>query len=157
MDQQQIQMAKAQSLWGDGLIAISKAYEQDGIETAARVAEGLVDTLYDYDDHPVLFKPTLASGEKTFRNTKEGALSYFIGENPDYPLDTGFALKGWRSCEAVEAASYVDGSTFMWMGSVILKDRNGDTTQVDKSWVYREDSEGNLRITLHHSSLPYEP
>lgn len=38
---------------------------------------------YNYDSGKVFFKPTLAYGPQTFRNTKEGALAYFIGENPN--------------------------------------------------------------------------
>jgi hypothetical protein len=44
----------------------------------------------------------------------------------------------------------------MWMGSFTLIDRDGQITKVDKSWGYKLDGNGNLRIMLHHSSLPYE-
>jgi hypothetical protein len=44
----------------------------------------------------------------------------------------------------------------MWMGWVDLIDRDGQVTKVDKSWGYKLDDVGNLRIVLHHSSLPYE-
>ena len=33
---------------------------------------------------------------------------------------------------------------------------NGDEVKVDKSWGYRINDEGSLKIVLHHSSLPYE-
>jgi hypothetical protein len=45
-----------------------------------------------YDNGTVLFKPTLTFGDQTFRLDKEGAAAYFIGGNPKYPNDTGFAL-----------------------------------------------------------------
>ena len=35
----------------------------------------------------------MAGGEQTFRTTREGALSYFIGHNEDFPQDGGFGLK----------------------------------------------------------------
>ena len=38
----------------------------------------------------------------------------------------------------------------------LLDTQNGDITKVDKSWGYKQDSSGNLKIVLHHSSLPYE-
>jgi hypothetical protein len=44
----------------------------------------------------------------------------------------------------------------MWMGWVTLIDKNGYITKVDKSWGYKQDPSGNLKIVLHHSSLPYE-
>ena len=43
----------------------------------------------------MFFKPTLAYGANAFRSTKKGALSYFIGGDPDFAEDTGFALKRW--------------------------------------------------------------
>ena len=45
----------------------------------------------------------------------------------------------------------------MWMGRVTITDRDGNVTEVDKSWGYKKDTEGTMRIVLHHSSLPYEP
>ena len=42
------------------------------------------------------------------------------------------------------------------MGSFALIDRDGKVTTVEKSWGYKLDDDGNLRIMLHHSSIPYE-
>ena len=50
-----------------------------------------------------------------------------------------------------------EGDVAMWMGWVILTDKDGQVTTVDKSFGYRKDDAGILRIVLHHSSLPYEP
>ena len=44
----------------------------------------------------------------------------------------------------------------MWIGWVTLVNDNGDEVKVDKSWGYRKDDNGRLKIVLHHSSLPYE-
>ena len=49
--------------------------------------------LYDYAESTVFFKPTLAHGKNAFRSTKNGALSYFVAGDPEFPEDTGFALK----------------------------------------------------------------
>ncbi|MCG8490966.1 MAG: phosphoribosyl-AMP cyclohydrolase [Sneathiellales bacterium] len=138
------------------MIAISKAYESEGIEGATRVANGALDTAYGYSLGPVLFKPTLSGGEKTFRPTREGALSYFVGHNPDYPDDTGFGIKGWRKVVAEPSASFIEGDVALWMGHVTFINKDGEATKVDKSWGYKKDEEGNLRIVLHHSSLPYQ-
>ena len=81
----------AQQAWCDGLMKIGKVHKDGGDFKA--VASKLIDDLYDYKEGSVFFKPTLAFGKNTFRNTKEGALSYFIGGNKDFPEDTGFALK----------------------------------------------------------------
>lgn len=150
-------LAQARKNWGDGLIAIAKAYEADKIDGASAVAESVLDAAYGYNLGPVLFKPTMANGEKTFRTTREGALSYFVGHNADYPLDSGFGIKGWREVESQTAAHFINGDVAMWMGWVTMIDKDGAITKVDKSWGYKKDADGILRIVLHHSSLPYQP
>ncbi len=151
------ELAEAREIWGDGLIAIAQAYEARGIDGAREVAQGVIDAAYGYDLGPVLFKPTLATGTQTFRPTRDGALSYFVGHDPDYPLDRGFGLRGWRSVTSETAAQLIDGEVAMWMGRVIMTEKDGQITEVDKSFGYKRDSEGTLRIVLHHSSLPYQP
>ena len=147
----------ATKIWGDALVAISTAYDEQGIEAATELANGALDAAYGYNLGPVLFKPTLASGEKTFRPTREGALSYFVGHNDAYPLDGGFGLKSWRKVEPETSATFIDGDVAMWMGWVTFTDKDGNVTKVDKSWGYKKDEEGTLRIVLHHSSLPFQP
>ncbi|MEM1345584.1 MAG: phosphoribosyl-AMP cyclohydrolase [Pseudomonadota bacterium] len=151
------ELAAARTAWGDALIAISKAYEGEGIEAARATAEGVLDAAYGYTLGPVLFKPTLASGEQTFRPTRKGALSYFVGHDSEYPGDGGFGIKGWRSVTSETAAHFTEGDVAMWMGWVTMTDKDGQITKVDKSFGYKKDAEGALRIVLHHSSLPYQP
>ena len=79
------ELTEARQIWGDALVAISKAFDTDGIESATAVANGAIDAAYGYNLGPVLFKPTMASGEQTFRPTREGALAYFVGHNSGYP------------------------------------------------------------------------
>ena len=150
-------LAAARKAWGDALVAISHAFDDGGIDAATAVANEALDTAYGYNLGPVLFKPTLASGEQTFRPTRDGALAYFVGHSDDYPLDGGFGIKGWRKVESETAASYINGDVAMWMGWVTFTDKNGDITKVDKSWGYQRDADGALRIIHHHSSLPYQP
>ena len=150
-------LAKARQAWGKGLIAISEAYEDGGIEAARPVAEGVLDAAYGYALGPVLFKPTMASGDQTFRPTRKGALSYFVGHDDEYAQDGGFGIKGWREMESVTSAEFIEGDVGMWMGWIILTDKNGNVTKVDKSFGYKKDAEGTLRIVQHHSSLPYQP
>ena len=97
----------ARTAWGDALVAIAKAFEADGIDGARAVAKSVLDAAYGYNLGPVLFKPTLASGEKTFRPTYDGALSYFVGHDANYPLDGGFGIKGWRTVTSETAASFI--------------------------------------------------
>ena len=148
---------KAQQDWGEGLVQISQHYTMGGLARARKTASKLIDDLYCYADMQVLFKPTMASGDQTFRLTKQGAISYFVGHDPDYSQDTGFALRGWRRFEIEEAGAFVSGTICIWMGRIILEDEKGEITRVDKSWGYKEDPMGFPRIVLHHSSLPFEP
>jgi len=145
----------ARTAWGDGLVAIAEAFDTDGIERARHIASDVIDAAYGYQLGPVLFKPTLSGGAQTFRTTKAGALSYFVGHSTDYPQDGGFALKSWREVRSETAAEFTDGDVGMWMGWILCIDKDGKLTKVDKSFGYQKDAEGNMRIVLHHSSLPY--
>ena len=147
---------QARNDWGLGILKISEAYESSGIDKARVVANEFLDNLYGFEFGPVLFKPTLSGGSKTFRPSKEGALSYFIGENLNYPNDTGFGIKYWRKVDSDTSAIFIEENVAMWIGWVTLVNNNGDEVKVDKSWGYRKDDNGRLKIVLHHSSLPYE-
>lgn len=149
------ELAEARAAWGDGLVAISRAYDDGGIEMARAVAGDILESLYGFEFGPVLFKPTLSGGAKTFRTDRTGTLSYFIGHNPDFPQDTGFGLKSWREVSSQTSSVFVEGEVAMWMGWVTFTDRNGDTVKVDKSFGYRRAADGRLKLVLHHSSLPY--
>ena len=147
----------AQEGWGRALIKISEDFDAKGIKEATATANATLDGAYGYNFGSVLFKPTLAFGEHTFRTTKEGALSYFVGGNKNYPNDTGFALKGWRKYDFSNASVQIHGNIALTMGIVTLTDKNGKVTKVDKTWAFRKDEKGVVRIVLHHSSLPYAP
>jgi len=148
---------KALTIWGNGKIIISKAFEDGGIEAARKVASANIDSYYGFDLGPVLFKPTMASGAQTFRPTKAGALAYFCGHSDEYPLDNGFAIMGWRATQNITSATFIQNDIAMWMGWIKLTNKDGSVTTVDKSFGYKKDEAGNLRIVLHHSSLPYQP
>ena len=147
----------AQQAWGKALVQISTDFEQGGHAKAKATAEAVLDAAYGYNMGAVLFKPTLTVAPQTFRTTKEGALAYFVGGNPKFPNDSGFALKGWRSVSITNAGIHLHGNTATSMGNVSITDKAGKTTTVDKTWGYVRDDQGNLRIVLHHSSLPYQP
>jgi hypothetical protein len=145
----------AQKAWGDALVAISTTYETKGISAAKALAEKVIDAAYGYQFGAVLFKPTLTVAPQTFRTTRAGALAYFVGGDPAFPLDQGFALNGWRKVEIKNAAIFISGNTATTMGNVMITDKAGKVTTVDKTWQFFKDGSGQLRIILHHSSLPY--
>lgn len=149
------ELQAAQHAWGKALMRISEAYDNGGREQAEQTARAVLDTAYGYNLGPVLFKPTLASGGQTFRTTYDGALAYFVGGNSNYIHDTGFALKGWQGFEFKNAAVHMNGDLALTMGHVHLTNKDGSVTTVDKTWGFKKDEQGTLRIVLHHSSLPY--
>ena len=149
-------LKEARNLWGEALVAISLAFDEEGLDAARQRANEALDVAYGYHLGPVLFKPTMAGGEQTFRTTRAGALSYFIGHNEEFPQDDGFGLKSWRQVVSSAGMAFIEGDVALWMGNVTFTNNRGEKTVVDKSWGYKQDAEGRLRIVLHHSSLPYE-
>lgn len=146
---------EAQAAWCSALVQISETKDKGG--DYKKIASDIIDAAYNYQNGIVLFKPTLATGEQTFRMDKEGALAYFVGGNASYKDDSGFALKGWRKCESRPKGIVLSGDTALSMGNVHIWDKDGKETVVDKTWGYKMGDEGDLRIVLHHSSLPYKP
>jgi hypothetical protein len=145
----------AQKAWGEALVAISTTYDTKGIAEAKALAEKVIDSAYGYQFGTVLFKPTLTVAPQTFRTSRAGALAYFVGGDPAFPMDQGFALNGWRSVEIKNAGVFVAGDTATTMGNVMITNKDGKVTTVDKTWQFFKDDNGKLRIILHHSSLPY--
>lgn len=145
----------AQQAWGQALVSISSTHEKQGQRAAKKLAGDVLDKAYGYNMGPVLFKPTLASGDTTFRTSRDGALAYFVGDNKAFP-DKGFALMGWRGYSIENAGIILNGDTAITMGKVHLTDKAGKKTTVDKTWGFKKDSAGQIRIVLHHSSLPYQ-
>lgn len=147
----------ANERWCSALLDVSASYDAKGYEAAKESANKLLDELYGYQMGVVLFKPTLTVVPNTFRTTKEGALSYFVGGNPAYSSDKGFATKSWKKCEVATAASLITGGTASTLGKVRLTNKDDQVVTVDKTMQFVRDAQGNLRIVGHHSSLEYEP
>ncbi len=151
------EVLSAQKAWGEALIGISTTYDTRGIKAAKALAGKVIDEAYGYQYGQVLFKPTLTVAPQTFRTTRAGALSYFVGGDSSFPQDPGFALGSWRKVEIKNAGIFISGDTATTMGNVIITNKEGKVTTVDKTWQFVKDDNGKLRIILHHSSLPYAP
>ncbi len=150
----------AQQAWCDALVKIGKLKEDGGDYKG--FAEQVLSEAYNYDYGKVFFKPTLAYGNQTFRNDKKGALAYFIGGDPAYPNDKGFALTPWVKARYDNAGEknegiQIYGSIAITMGNVWVTDKTGKEVMVDKTWVFKKGKDGKLRIIVHKSALPYSP
>ena len=141
----------AQKAWGDGIVAIASAHSNG--EDYVSIARNHVETLYAYGLTNVLFKPTLAAIEQ-FRPNFESALSYFVASNNECPEDKGFAIKGWTNVRFENADVILGDSTALAMGNYFFTTPEGDEVKVEYTFGYVVDSSGNLRINLHHSSMP---
>lgn len=142
---------KAQQAWGEGIVEIAAAHNA-GADYVQR-ARTHVESLYSYDIGPVLFKPTLAAKDQ-FRPTFEGALSYFVGGNNSFSEDTGFAIKSWTKVRFENEGVLINGVTALTMGNYFFTSTSGDEVKVEFTFGYIVDSNGALRINLHHSSMP---
>ncbi len=148
------QVLEVQKQWKDGILAISKSFAEKGDYKA--MAHDFVKRLYAYDLGEVFFKPTLAS-EEAFRYDYDGAISYFTTGH--IPEDKGFAIKPWKKLWfdddiRIDIVDNVAISMGHYYGQA-----EGDAvpTKLEFSFVYILDDNGNLKIKLHHSSIPYNP
>lgn len=142
----------AQTTWGQGIVDIAKMHS-DGGDFAARATDH-INSLYAYGMTDVMFKPTLAA-EDQFRETFDEALSYFIGTEGSE--DSGFAIKGWTNVRWESNGIFTTDDAAFAMGNYFFTGPDGNETKVEYSFGYVKDENGDLKINLHHSSLPYAP
>ena len=140
-----------QNKWANGIIEIGKT--KNDFEESSSITTKFINELYDFQNGNVQFKPTKASINQ-FRNDFESALSYFIGNNPSFSEDSGFALNPWINVEFKNESINIYGDIGMAMGNYFFTDPKGSRLKVEYTFGYKL-SNGKLVIDLHHSSLPY--
>lgn len=148
------QVLNAQDEWANAVIKIGKVFK-DGGENLENVADELITKLYAYGLSTVLFKPTLAAQDQ-FRGTKEQALSYFIAKNGKCSEDHGFAIKPWEKVRFENTGIILGEGNAQAMGNYFFTDYEGNEIKVEYTFGYLLDESNNLRINLHHSSIPYQ-
>lgn len=147
------EVVAAQKAWGDGIVEIGRVYSDGG--DYQKAAADHINKFYGYDLSLVLFKPTLASIDQ-FRASFDGALSYFVGDNPSYNEDKGFALRPWTKVRWWNAGIINNGcSMAIAMGNYFFTPESGEEVKVEYSIAYVKDKNGDLRMVVHDSSLPY--
>lgn len=140
----------AQRTWGDAVVNVGEATDH---AEATRRAEALVNTLY-VTDGSLLFAPTKAA-EIQFRPTVESAVSYFVGGNEQFPEDKGFALEPWTSVRFENTGIRFPGpDQALAMGNYFFGRADGAEVKVEFTFAYAK-IDGAVRITLHHSALPF--
>ncbi len=143
----------AQKAWGEGIVTIGNTFSEGGDYVQA--ATDHINNFYNYQEGMVLFKPTLAV-EKQFRTDFEGALSYFVGGNDNYSEDGGFAIKPWTNVRWQNIGTKIIGNMAVAMGNYWFTpaDGSGDV-KVEYSFAYTKDANGDLKIILHDSHVPF--
>ncbi|ESP94380.1 hypothetical protein [Pseudoalteromonas luteoviolacea] len=142
-----VEVEAAQKGWGEGIVKIGQAKDP------RKAAIKHLDRFYAFDYGQVLFKPTLASVDQ-FRGTKKEALSYFVGQ--DLAEDKGFALAPYVKVRWENEGIITDGDSAISMGNYYFTNKKGEEIKVEYSFAYIKDKEGNVKINLHHSSLPFK-
>ena len=146
------QVVKAQNEWAKGVIEIGSIKDDSACK---RCASDFLDDLYCFELGTVLFKPTMAKFQQ-FRNTKEMALSYFIGgEDSVCEEDEGFVKKTiWMDIKFENNNLILENTRAIAMGNYYFQDNNGNIIKVEYTFGYQLVND-KLKIDLHHSSLPY--
>jgi len=143
---------ESQIAWGDSVVNMGKIYLRKGDVKSA--AEMHVTEFYGYQEGQVLFKPTKAS-KMQFRGTFESAVSYFVGNDPEFPEDHGFALQPWILVRFENAGMILEENSAYAMGNYYFTALDGKETKVEYTFGYFLSKEGKLKINIHHSSLPF--
>ena len=110
--------------------------------------------IYAFDYCDVLFKPTMAKIDQ-FRSSKEECLSYFLGQNKACTEDSGFAIKNWKSIEFKNYKIVEYNDYLLSMGNYFFKDHENKILKVEYTFGFIKINNNELRINLHHSSIPY--
>lgn len=148
------QVLEAQNKWGEGVVKIGSL--KDNRPECESVCSEFLDKLYFFEGGPVLFKPTKCAIEQ-FRPIKAKALSYFIaGEGRACQEDQGFAIQPWTKVRFDNSDFTLEENHAIAMGNYYFTDVDGNEVKVEYTFGYKL-VDGELKINLHHSSLPYNP
>jgi hypothetical protein len=138
--------------WGEGIVTIGAVFTAKGdYEQAAR---DHITRFYAYDGETILFKPTLAS-EDQFRGSFDEALSYFVGGSNSE--DGGFAIAPYTDVRWQNEGTIINGNIALAMGNYFFTKTDGSEVKVEYTFGIEQQDSGDLKIVLHHSSLPFNP
>ena len=146
------QIHETQKKWGDGIVKIGAL--KDNESECLEFTRSFLNSLYDFENNDILFKPTKAADEQ-FRPNFQMALSYFLGGSQSYcSEDEGFAMKPWLDVKFVNSGFIIENERAIAMGNYFFTDSSGAVVKVEYTFGYKLRN-GSLVIDLHHSSLPF--
>ena len=146
------QIHETQKKWGDGIVKIGAL--KDNESECLEFTSSFLNSLYDFENNDVLFKPTKAADEQ-FRPNFQMALSYFLGGSNSFcSEDEGFAMKAWVDVKFANSGFIIENERAIAMGNYFFTDSSGAVVKVEYTFGYKLRN-GSLLIDLHHSSLPF--
>ena len=146
------QIHEVQKKWGDGIVKIGTL--KDNESECLGFTKSFLNSLYDFENNDVLFKPTKAAQEQ-FRPNFQMALSYFLGGSNSFcSEDEGFAMKPWVDVKFENSGFIIENERAIAMGNYFFTDSSGAVVKVEYTFGYKLRN-GHLLIDLHHSSLPF--
>ena len=148
------EIQQKQSAWAAGIIHMGQLWLQKEDCHHAACCHVEEHYAYGYEAGVVQFKPTWAR-EKPFRQTAASAVSYFVGGDTRFPEDTGFALMLWQKIAFNNMSYYHHCGVATVMGLCEFVDVNGQSTVVEYTMGYVRTGKGEIKLFLHHSSLPF--
>ncbi|MEO1282961.1 MAG: phosphoribosyl-AMP cyclohydrolase [Pseudomonadota bacterium] len=146
------QVTELKKAWGDGIVKIGKVHTAGG--DYRNSAREHIERFYAYGKDTVLFKPTLASQDQ-FRGTFDEALSYFVGGK--IAEDGGFAIAPYTAVRWESEGINITGNTALTMGNYYFTKTDGSEVKVEYTFGFEKLDGGDVKIVLHHSSLPFSP
>ena len=138
--------------WANIVLQIGNAYREK--KNLDKLVSELLHDVYAFNKGDVLFKPTLAKHEQ-FRSKKEEFVSYFLGQNNVCKEDTGFAIKNWKSIKFENYKVVENNDNLLAMGNYFFENDKNEFLKVEYTFGFIRINNNELRINLHHSSLPY--
>lgn len=142
---------EAQADWAAAIIEIGA---QPTPQDSKVMAENYTVILYACNTTGVVFKPTLAR-DPQFRDTFTGALSYFVGQDPNFPQDTGFALDAWINITFMNVKIILLEDVAVAGGLYYFENAEGDYTIADYTFLHTQVNNDTHKTSAQHSSLPY--
>ncbi len=140
-----------QEKWAKNIIDIGKAHAEN--RDLKDLMFNLLNNIYAFEISEVLFKPTLAKNQQ-FRSTKEEFISYFLGNNKVCDEDRGFAVKKWKSIKFDNYKILAQRDFIISMGNYFFENQEKSVLKVEYTFGFIRVNPDELRINLHHSSLP---
>ena len=138
--------------WANIVLQIGNAHREK--KNLDKLVSELLHDVYAFNQGDVLFKPTLAKHEQ-FRSKKEEFVSYFLGQNNVCKEDTGFAIKNWKSIKFENYKVVENNDNLLAMGNYFFENDKNEFLKVEYTFGFIRINNNELRINLHHSSLPY--